>query len=316
MISSTPPSDKPIVSATARVLLVSDQNDWHARQMQKAYAARGVAARRIDLADCGFVTESPSGLDLPEFGSHLPEAVHVRTMSGGSFEAITKRLGILHAFPRHGVLVWNDAQAIERCVDKSMTSFLLARAGLPTPPTWTLESQAQARSLVEREMARGPLVLKPLFGAQGKGLRLVRNPDELPPAETVAGVYYLQRFLPSEGTNFRDFRLLVTRRRVIAAMMRTHSSWITNIKQGGRPSAVTPDAAMAALAIRAAEAVGAAIAGVDIWVGADGALSVLEVNSMPAWSGLQKVTAANIAGLIADSLIEELASLDRNRTAS
>jgi len=312
-----PPSDKPAAPGpAARVLLVSDQNDWHARQMRKAYAARGVATWRIDVADCGFATVSPTGLDLAELRSLLPDAVHVRTMSGGSFEAITKRLGVLHALPRLGVLVWNDAQAIERCVDKSMTSFLLARAGLPTPPTWTVESQAHARSLVERESSQGPLVLKPLFGAQGKGLRLIRNADDLPSPEKVGGVYYLQRFLPSAAQEFRDFRVLVTRGRVVAAMMRTHSSWITNIKQGGKPAAVVPDAAMAQLAVRAAEAVGAAIAGVDILIGADGERSVLEVNSMPAWSGLQKVTAGNIAGVIADSLIDELASRDRNRTAS
>ncbi len=308
-----PRSDKP---APARVLLVSDQADWHARQMQAAYGARGLAVTRVDLAACGFSTESPTGLDLAELGWRLPDAVHVRTMSAGSFEAITKRLGVLHALPRLGALVWNDAQAIERCVDKSTTSFLLAHAGLPTPPTWTLELQAQARALVERELPRGPLVLKPLFGAQGKGLRLIRNADDLPPPEAVAGVYYLQRFLPSEAEGFRDFRLLVVGGRVVAAMMRTHSSWITNIKQGGRPSAVIPDAAMQRLAIRAAEAVGAAIAGVDILVGTDGALSVLEVNSMPAWSGLQKVTTGNIAGMIADSLVDELASRGMSRTAS
>ena len=77
---------------------------------------------------------------MPVLGSRLPDAVHVRTLSAGSFEAITKRLGVLHALAKLGVVVWNDARAIERCVDKSMTSFLLARAGVPTPPTWTMES--------------------------------------------------------------------------------------------------------------------------------------------------------------------------------
>lgn len=299
-----------------RILLAADQNDWHARQMRAAYSARGAATSLIDLADCGFATESPTGLDLSELGRHLPDAVHVRTMSSGSFEAITKRLGVLHALSRLGVLVWNDALSIERCVDKSATSFLLTRAELPTPPTWTIESEAAARARVARELAHGPLVLKPLFGAQGKGLRLIRDVGDLPAPGQVAGVYYLQRFLPPKEQEFRDFRVLVARGRVLAAMMRTHSNWITNIKQGGRPTAITPDAAMARLAVLAAEAVGAAMAGVDILVGADGALSVLEVNSMPAWRGLQKVTAGNIARMIADSLIDELASRGGARTAS
>jgi RimK family alpha-L-glutamate ligase len=274
--------------------------------MEAAFAAFGARVLRIDLAACDFDTHSPSGLALPFLGSQLPDAVHVRTFSAGSFEAITKRLGILHALAKLGVVVWNDARAIERCVDKSMTSFLLARAGVPTPPTWTMESASAARVLVEREASRGPLVLKPLFGAQGKGLRLIRRPEDLPGPEDVAGVYYLQRFQSIETQDFRDYRLFVLRGRVVAAMMRRASTWITNVKQGGQPLAVAPDLVMERLAIAAAEAVGAAIAGVDVLVTVDGAPTVLEVNSMPAWTGLQKVSARNIAEAIVLALMDEL----------
>lgn len=275
--------------------------------MEAAFAAVGARALRIDLAACHFDTRSPSGLALPFLGRRLPDAVHVRTISAGSFEAITKRLGVLHALAELGVPVWNDARAIERCVDKSMTSFLLARAGVPTPPTWTMESAETARALVEREAPRGPLVLKPLFGAQGKGLRLIRRPEDLPEPEGVAGVYYLQRFQPIASGDFRDYRLFVLRGRVVGAMMRSASTWITNLKQGGQPLAVAPDPGMERLAIRAADAVGAVIAGVDMLVGVDGAPTVLEVNSMPAWSGLQKVSARNVAEAIASALMDELA---------
>ena len=89
-------------------------------------------------------------------------------------------------------------------------------------------------------------------------------------------------------------------------MMRRASTWITNVKQGGQPLAVAPDLKMERLAIAAAEAVGAEIAGVDVLVGADGAPTVLEVNSMPAWSGLQKVSKRNIAEAIALALMETL----------
>jgi len=283
--------------------------------METAFAAAGARVERVDLAECGFDTKSASGLALPLLGSRLPDAVHVRTMSAGSFEAITKRLGVLHALAKLGVAVWNDAPAIERCVDKSMTSFLLARAGLPTPPTWTLESLSAARVLVEREASRGPLVLKPLFGAQGKGLRLVKRSEDLPGPEEVAGVYYLQRFQPNGTEDFRDYRLFVLRGRVIAAMMRRAPTWITNVKQGGEPVAVARDPEMERLAVAAAEAVGAAIAGVDVLVAADGAPTVLEVNSMPAWSGLQKVSKRNIAEAIASALMVALARRSTQRRA-
>ncbi|HEV7479615.1 MAG TPA: RimK family alpha-L-glutamate ligase [Roseiarcus sp.] len=289
------------------VLVISDQRDWHARQMEAAFAAVGARAERVDLADCGFDTQNASGLSLPVLGSRLPDAVHVRTLSAGSFEATTKRLGVLHALAKLGVVVWNDARAIEHCVDKSMTSFLLAQAGVPTPPTWTMESAEVARAVIDREASRGPLVLKPLFGAQGKGLRLIRRPEDLPAPEEIAGVYYLQRFQSNGAENFTDYRLFVLRGRVIAAMMRRASTWITNVKQGGQPLAVVPDPKMERLAIAAAEAVGAAIAGVDVLVTADGGPTVLEVNSMPAWSGVQKVSKRNIAEAIASALMGELA---------
>jgi tetrahydromethanopterin:alpha-L-glutamate ligase len=289
------------------ILVVSDQRDWHARQMEAAFAAAGARVERVDLAACGFDTKSASGLYLPHLGSRLPDAVYVRTLSAGSFEAVTKRLGVLHALANLGVVVWNDARAIERCVDKSMTSFLLARANVPTPPTWTMEQAEAARALVESEAPRGPLVLKPLFGAQGKGLRLVRRPEDLPAPDEVEGVYYLQQFQSSGAKDFADYRLFVLRGRVIAAMMRRASTWITNVKQGGQPIAVQPDPKMESLAVAAAEAVGAAIAGVDALVGADGAPMVLEVNSMPAWSGLQRVSKRNIAETIASALMDALA---------
>lgn len=289
-----------------RILLISDTRDWHARRMEEAYAAAGVESVRLDLSACAFATDRPFGLDLPGF-SALPEAVHVRTMAAGSFEAITRRLGVLHALVRLGVRVVNAPLSIEACVDKSTTSFLVAQAGLPTPETWALESFEQARALVKREVEHGPLVLKPLFGAQGKGLRLLRRADDLPPPQAVAGVYYLQRFEPVEGEDFRDFRLLVSGGRIVAAMMRRAPTWITNVKQGAEPVAVARDAVLERLALAAARVVGAEMAGVDIIVGRNGP-RVLEVNSMPAWRGLQKVAQVDIAAAVAEDVLRGVAA--------
>ena len=114
-------------------------------------------------------------MHVPGLRRDLPDAVLVRSLSAGSFEAITLRLGFLHALREIGVVVWNDARAIERCVDKSMTSFLLAQAGIRSPATWITESRDAAREVVQREASRGPLVLKPLFGSQGRNLRLIKT---------------------------------------------------------------------------------------------------------------------------------------------
>jgi tetrahydromethanopterin:alpha-L-glutamate ligase len=299
-------------ASTLTVGLVVDRMDWHARQVASALAARGLRSAPIRLHLCGITTPSVGGLRIDSFGNRLPDAVIVRSMSGGTFEAVTLRLGILHALRESGVTVWNDARAIERCVDKSMTSFLLARAGIPTPPTWAVQSYDQARALAQAETKEAPLVLKPLFGSQGRGLRLIRKPHELPsPQDVAGGVYYLQRFMAVERSGYHDFRLLVVRDRVVAAMQRRSTHWITNVKRGGRPVPALINDDLNALAVRAATVVGADFAGVDILYGPDEQPTVLEVNSMPAWAGLQKVSTANIASCLVAAFVDVLAERRR-----
>jgi tetrahydromethanopterin:alpha-L-glutamate ligase len=290
--------------------IVIDCIDWHARELVGALSSRGVETVPMQLSSCGISTTSASGLRIDGFGTKLPDAVVVRTMSGGTFEAVTLRLGVLHALRELGVTVWNDARTIERCVDKSMTSFLLARAGIPTPATWATESYDQARAIAERETTDGPLVLKPLFGSQGRGLSLIHKPEDLPKIEQAPGrVYYLQRFVGVERQGgYHDFRILIVQGRVIAAMRRHSLHWITNIKRGGRPVAVVLNEEMKTLAVQAAATVGGNFVGVDIVYGGDDRAAVLEVNSMPAWSGLQKVASVNIAAVLADALVAALAA--------
>lgn len=270
---------------------------------------RGAIATTVPLSTIAFDTERPDGLAIPGFEHGLPDAVLVRSIAAGSFEAVTRRLGILHALGKLGVLVWNSAQAIERCVDKSMTTFLLKNAGLPTPPTFAVEGRAVAEAIATRELARTPLVLKPLFGAQGRGIRLIRTLSDLPAAEEVDDVFYLQHYVPRAGPPFRDFRVFVAAGKVVAMMSRRGEDWITNVNRGAVPERIFghDEAELGELAIAAAAAVGADFAGVDIVPAAGGSLFVLEVNSMPAWSGLQTVAAVNIADAIAEALLAFLA---------
>jgi RimK family alpha-L-glutamate ligase len=259
-------------------------------------------------------------LRLPGFADALPDGAFVRTISAGSFEQVTMRLGVLHALRELGVPVHNDARAVERCVDKSMTSFLLHKQGIPTPATWSVESAAEARRVVRAEARpERPLVLKPLFGSQGRGLRLIDGLAALPLAEEVAGVYYLQQFIRGRAPGWRDWRVFVVGGRAIAAMIRHGTQWRTNASQGARCEGVPAVGELAKLAAAAAAAVGADYAGVDIIRDADERHLVLEVNSMPAWFALQQVTAVDIAGALAANLAAELrrpATVSRLRAAA
>ncbi len=282
-----------------RIAIAADARDWHVKQLVAAFARKGVEAVPTKLAACGFDTRCAAGVTFKGFGFGLPHGLFVRTIGAGTFEEITLRLGIMHALGQLGVAVQNSAGAVERCVDKAATSFLLGRHGIPTPPTWTVQSRLDAQAIVRREIANGPIVIKPLFGAQGRGIKLVRRPRDLPAPEDVAGVYYLQRFVGMDRGGFSDIRVLVSNHRIVAAMRRRALGWVTNVKLGGQPEAYIPSVEEADLALRAVAAVGADFAGVDLIHGSDGRVSVLEVNSMPGWRGLQSVTKTPIADVLA-----------------
>jgi RimK family alpha-L-glutamate ligase len=305
------------------VAIFTDEIGWHTRQLQAALRARGVVGRCVDLADCHVDTgASWHGLVIPGFGRGLPDAALVRGIAGGTFEQVTKRLGVLHALRELGVPVYNDARAIERSVDKSMTSLLLHAAGVPAPPTWATESAAQAQRIVMRESAAGhALVLKPLFGSQGHGLRRVGQVDgvhrPLPPLDAdYASLAYLQRFIApmamppaaAGATPGFDWRVLVVGGRALTAMKRVSTHWIHNVAQGARCEPVAPTQApgsLLQLAEQAAAALQMDYAGVDLMPSAVGApIQVLEVNGVAAWQGLQRVTGFNIARAIVDDLFD------------
>jgi tetrahydromethanopterin:alpha-L-glutamate ligase len=290
-----------------RIAIATDEVGWHTRQLQAALRARGALGRCIDLAACRIDTDFAwHGLALPGFGRELPDAVLVRGIAGGSFEQVTRRLGVLHALREHGVPVYNDARAIERSVDKSMTSVLLHAAGLPTPCAWAIEDRAQAERLVVRESAAGrALVLKPLFGSQGKGLMLVGCVEgehrPLPPLHgEYGGLAYLQRFVAHTGF---DWRVLVIGGRAVAAMRRVSAHWIHNVAQGAacEPALLTRE--LAQRAEQAARVLEMDYAGIDLLPTADGA-TVVEVNGVAAWQGLQRVTPFNIARALVDDLLD------------
>lgn len=291
-----------------RVVLFADGDDsWHRGQLVRAFRAAGVEPVVASLCHVDLVIEPGSwGLRIPGLSGGPPDAALVRTVAGGGFEPVTLRLDVLHALAALGVPVVNAARAIERCVDKAMTSFRLHRAGLPTPPTFASESAERAAEHLRRAMDGGEsLVQKPLFGSQGRGLQRLERGDALVPGE---GVHYLQRFVAGEGRGYRDWRVFVVGGQPVAAMMRVGRSWITNVHQGATCHAVHGDGELEALAVAAAAAVGADYAGVDIIRDGDGRPLVLEVNSMPAWQGLQAVTGRNIAAALVEHVLGRAAT--------
>lgn len=291
-----------------RIPIFTDEAGWQGAQLKLAFSKHGVEAVFVSLQDCVIdLSESVPQIRIPGFESS-PKAAFVRGVAGGTLPQVITRLNVLHMLSTQGTKIYNDVKAIERTVDKAMTSFLLRMHGVATPPTWVCESRMQAESI--RQAAANnhqQLVIKPLFGSQGQGVRKLPIEESLPVPmlQYVDGVYYLQQLIePAEIAH--DYRVFVVGNKVIAAMKRIGSGWVSNVAAGGRCERVMPNDAMTELALRSAKAVNIDYCGVDIIQSASGEYYVLEVNSIPAWRGLQGVTEFNIAEVLVSDFLTKL----------
>ena len=292
---------------TLRIAIVTDDPGWHGKRLRRAFEARDGEVHYASLRDCRIdLQRGCAGLWIPGFEDRLPDGVFVRGVPGGTLEQVVLRLDVLHALRAAGVPVYNDGYAIERTVDKGMTTFLLARAGLPTPPTCVTETAADARAFLREETAAGhKIVAKPLFGSQGVGLKRLSAGMELPDPAECNGVWYLQRYVETgpADAGWHDWRVFVIGGVATAAMVRRGASWVNNVAQGARCEAATLEHDLARLAVAACRAVGADYAGVDLVRDRDGSFQILEVNGVPAWKGLQTVTDIDIAERLVDDFI-------------
>lgn len=288
-----------------KIAIFTDDAGWHGKQLQLAFKNLGYESVFVSLTECRFNLENQSiPIFIPEFETELPVAAFVRGVPGGSLEEVVLYLDFLHALKIFGIPVYNNANAIERSVDKAMTSFLLHHEELETPPTWVLRDRDAALTLVKNELSQGHFVIsKPLFGSQGEGIRRIEKMTDLPWLTDSHGVYYLQRFVECAGEGFSDYRVFVINGKVVATMRRRGKSWLNNVAKGASCECVEPSTEMIMLAIQTTKLLQMDYAGVDILEDGDGKLNVIEINSVPAWKGLESVCDVTIAELLAQDLI-------------
>ncbi len=217
------------------------------------------------------------------------DALIVRTMPPGSLERIVTRMDLLSGLHEAGVRIINSPKAIECAVDKWLTTQKLVQAGIPVPDTAVCEDTDGAIQLCAP--LGGDVVVKPLFGSEGRGIIRVDSPDlawrVFRSLERIGAVMYLQRFIPGAGG---DYRILLLDGQVIGSMKRTPPAddFRTNAAQSGVCTPWTPGDAETQLAIRAATVTDCVFCGIDLIYDHDGQAQVLEVNAVPGWKALQQ----------------------------
>lgn len=298
-----------------KIVIFSYEKGWHTRVLQKEFRNRGFKTKCVDLADCFLeIKKNTPKIIIPGLGDHLPLLAIVRGIAGGSLEQITKRLDILHLLTAQGVNVINHASAIEKSVDKGMTSFLLKKNGIPTPKFWVTESFERAKKIIINRVKSGnKIVVKPLFGSQGQGLKLIENTknfefDDLLKINPKGGVFYLQQFVPlKKNIISHDYRVLVVKQNAIAVMKRTGQTWIHNKSLGAKCEKHNLTSNLKSLAEDAARVLELNIAGVDLIPDSSvvEGFKVIEVNGVPAWRGIQSVSDFNITKKMVDLLLQK-----------
>lgn len=279
-----------------RIGIVSSQRGWHVSALEDALRRQGAIPCFFPITRLAAWVKGPSHVEAR--GERLEEcqALLVRTIPAGSLEQIIFRMDVLHRLEHLGVRVVNSATAIERTVDKYFTSFLLAGAGILTPRTLVTEDFEEAMRAFEELR---DVVVKPLFGSEGKGMVRVSEADTayrvFRALELNRFVFYLQEYIPHGR---EDIRAFVVGDRVVAAMRRRGAGWKTNFSQGAQVEPLALSAALQELSVQVARVVGTEYAGVDLLPSEDGRTFVLEVNSIPGWRGLQKTTSQNVADLV------------------
>jgi ribosomal protein S6--L-glutamate ligase len=222
----------------------------------------------------------------------------VRTMPPGSLEQVVFRMDVLHRLEAAGKRVLNPPRALEVCIDKYLASARLDAAGLPTPATVVCQDAETAMSAFDQ--LGGDVVVKPLFGSEGRGMIRITDIDiawrTFRAIERLQSILYLQQFVPHPGW---DLRVFVLGNRVLTAMRRhARDDWRTNVAQGGRTEPIDVTDEEQRLALDAARAVGTSVAGVDLLPRPDGGYYVLEVNAVPGWRALAPTTGIDVAGEI------------------
>jgi ribosomal protein S6--L-glutamate ligase len=275
---------------------------WHVQDLSRAAGRLGVAFEAAPFPTVtgrvgdGAAIVAAGGIDLGEV-----DGVLVRMMPPGTLEQVIFRMDALHRLKAHGIPVVNPPAAIEAAVDKYLALARLDAARVPVPATWAGESAAGAVEAFDS--LGGDVVVKPLFGSEGRGLVRVTDREVMGRVahalERIGAVLYVQKHIGNDGT---DLRLFILGDRVLATIRRIapDGDWRTNVAVGGRAVACRVDPATERLAIRAAKAVGAEVAGVDILVPNGGGPVVLEVNAVPGWRALSAATGVDVAAEVLD----------------
>jgi [lysine-biosynthesis-protein LysW]--L-2-aminoadipate ligase len=220
--------------------------------------------------------------------------------------SVTRRHYIGQVLDAGGVPTVNPRSVVEMCDDKVATTLALVREGIAVAQTAL--ALAPEGGIAAIEQIGYPVVVKPVQGSWG---RLVGRVNDRDAAEAILDhkmvlggpqqkPVFVQRYVDKPG---RDIRAIVVDDRVVAAISRSSTHWVTNLARSAvaRPCVVDDEMEKACLA--ATRAVGGGAVAVDLLQSTDDELFVNEVNATMEFRGITEATGVDVAGAIADHVL-------------
>ncbi|MEL6929063.1 MAG: 30S ribosomal protein S6--L-glutamate ligase [Cyanobacteria bacterium J06600_6] len=292
-------------------ILSQNANLYSTRRLREAGEKRGHDMRVIDYLRCymNITSKKPTivykGKPLENFDAIIPRIGASKTFYG---TAVVRQFEVMDVFSP------NQSQAISRSRDKLRSMQILAREGVGLPVTGFAHATQDIDGLIET-VGGAPLVIKLLEGTQGIGVVLAETYQA---AKSVIEAFrgldaniLVQEFIKEAGG--ADLRCFVVGGEVIAAMKRqgAEGEFRSNLHRGGNAQVEKLSADEIDTAVRAAEAMGLKVAGVDLLRSNHGPV-VMEVNSSPGLEGIEKATKIDVAGKIIDFITNNAAESDRS----
>lgn len=224
-----------------------------------------------------------------------------------------KDVRLARLMEEHGFRLFNSAQSIAVCDDKSWTCICLQQAEIAMPKTWIAPMTFAKDGYYDQtayfehagEDLGYPLVLKESFGSFGAQVHLVKNEQELKNLlpELKNRPFLLQEYI--ESSKGHDIRINMVGEKPVATMYRyNEDDFRANITNGGKMKPYEPNEAQVELARKVMKTLGLDFAGVDILFGKDGEPVLCEVNSNAHFKNIYDCTGINVADAIISYCLE------------
>jgi len=204
-------------------------------------------------------------------------------------------------FESLNIPVVNPSSVAQLCMDKFATSLRLQNKKIPTVPFAMAFNEEQATEAIE-QLGGYPVIIKPAAGSWGRLLAKINDRDALEGVleqKMVLGTpphkaFYIQKYVEKNG---RDIRVTTVGNRVICAIYRVSTHWITNTSRGAKATKCKVDKELEKISVSTSKAVGGGVLGIDVFETEDGYV-VNEVNHTTEFKNVQAVTGVDVASAI------------------